>query len=147
LDPALLRPGRLDRLVYLGVSESDRERILAAQIRKLRLEGEAEDIAAKVVEHLPLNLTGADLSTIATGGLLRATERLCAEADEELLLLQRDGKESVTLDHVLDSWDENRLEPLVSVEDLLEASRNVVPSVTAADLEKYTGLQEQFQML
>ena len=148
LDPALLRPGRLDRLVYLGVpTRSDQSKILAAQIRKLRLDGEFDvrDMATTVADHLPTNITGADISTICTGGLLRATQRLCHEADEELRCLQANSEELVTLDKVLSSWTEDKLEPVVTLEDFLEAAKEVVPSVSQTELAKYEGLREQFK--
>jgi SpoVK/Ycf46/Vps4 family AAA+-type ATPase len=148
LDPALLRPGRLDRLVYLGVSADDRARILATQIRKLRLEGDPDEMAAAIVKELPCNLTGADLSTIATGGLLRATERLCRQADDEIqvLRLQDAGDEQATVDEVLALWEEDRLEPVVTLQDLLESAKDVVPSVSAAELEKYESLRDRFEI-
>jgi peroxin-6 len=149
LDPALLRPGRLDRLVYLGVSVADRANILATQLRGVRLEGEALDMANEIVQQLPMNLTGADLSTIATGGLLRATERLCAEADRQVLELQQkqDRRSSAvslsmppapaSIDQVLMLWDDDQLEPIVTLDDLRFAAQNVVPSVSAEELENY----------
>jgi peroxin-6 len=146
LDPALLRPGRLDRLVYLGVSADDRARILATQILKLRLEGDPDEMAAAIVNELPCNLTGADLSTIATGGLLRATERLCRQADDEISRLQSEGAdEQVTVDEVLALWKEERLEPVVTLQDLMESAKDVVPSVSATELEKYESLRDQFR--
>jgi hypothetical protein len=40
----------------------------AAQIRKLRLDRDPLDIARDVMSPRPPNLTGADLSTIGSGG-------------------------------------------------------------------------------
>jgi peroxin-6 len=145
LDPALLRPGRLDRLVYLGVSADDRARILATQIRKLRLEGDPDEMAAAIVTELPGNLTGADLSTIATGGLLRATERLCRQADDEISRLLEEGNQQATVDEVLALWEEEQLEPVVTLQDLMESAKDVVPSVSATELEKYESLRDQFR--
>jgi SpoVK/Ycf46/Vps4 family AAA+-type ATPase len=147
LDPALLRPGRLDRLVYLGVSPSDHASILTTQLRKLRLNGDASKMAQALVEHLSPNLTGADLSTIASGGLLRATDRLCKEADRELEQRRKDSPgNDLTIDDVLASWDETKLEPVVTLDDLLYASETIVPSVSAAELENYERLGRHFSM-
>jgi peroxin-6 len=141
----LLRPGRLDRLVYLGISPSDRMHILAAQIRKLRLEDDPQVLATSVVDYLPENLTGADLSTIATGAQLIATERLCAQVDAEILYRRRiEGTTELTIDRLLESWDENRLQPIVVLDDLLKASQTVTPSVSTSELENYERIRHQF---
>lgn len=149
LDAALLRPGRFDRLVYLGMaSPAEQASILAAQMRKLKLERDALEMAQLVSGELPANLSGADLSTIVSQALLRATERLCNDADEELA---RKGKgdalqsDAYAIDQVLASWDEERLRPVVTLEDLRWASRQVVPSVSEDELKGYERLRNQFQ--
>ncbi|GAX25199.1 peroxin-6 [Fistulifera solaris] len=145
LDPSLLRPGRFDRLVYLGIFPEDRAQILAAQIRKLNLKDEPHVLAKFVVDKLPNNLTGADLSTIATGAQLLATERLCAEAENEFQMQQANGNSELTMDQLLESWNEERLVPTVTLDDLIQASEKVVPSVSEADLKRYELLRDQFR--
>ena len=166
LDPALLRPGRFDRLVYLGVASTpeDRARILAAQLRNLKFEQgrSPQDVAESIVDSLPGSLTGADLSSIGSGALSRATQRLCVEADREVARRLQEAKQTATsegekhneesdegeelavLDEVLSEWDESQLVPIVTIEDLLEASKDVVPSVSQSELEKYERLRDQF---
>jgi peroxin-6 len=143
LDPSLLRPGRLDRLVYLGVDPDAHASILKAQIRRLNLEVDVEYAASAIAQSLPQNVTGADLSTIASSALLRATHRICAEADEELTRLQGQG-EAVTLEQVLDSWDESRLNPLVQLDDLLDSAERVTASVDESELLRYASLRDEF---
>jgi hypothetical protein len=70
--------------------------LLAAQIRNLRPDGDPLDVARDVVSALPPNLTGADLSTIGSGGLLKEVERRCREADEA----ERKSTDQVALPHV-----------------------------------------------
>ena len=144
LDPSLLRPGRFDRLVYLGVNPSNRAHIVATQIRKLCLEGDPNVLSSELVKSLPESLTGADLSTIASGAQLLATERLCTQADEELARLHREGETEIAMDQLLDSWEADRLKPAVTFDDLLNASKTILPSVNAAELEKYNRLKDQF---
>jgi peroxin-6 len=160
LDPSLLRPGRFDRMVYLGVASTpnDRAKILAAQIRHLTFERglSAWEVAESVVDSLPANLTGADLSSIGSGALSRATQRLCSEADEEVNVkleafrrenpgeIISENEEHAVLDEVLASWEESRLVPVVTIEDILEAAKDIVPSVSQADLERYEKLRLQF---
>lgn len=147
LDPALLRPGRIDRLVYLGLSPSDHADILFAQIRKLRLADDPRAMVSELLPYIPENVTGADLSTIATGALQRATERLCDDADKELLhKLQERPDEHITLDNILDSWDEDRLTPIVTLDDLMLAAKEVTPSVSIDELKKFEKMSKQFRM-
>ena len=138
LDPALLRHGRLDRQLYLGVTDEDRVRILKAQLRRFKVDGDLESIVSQVVRQLPGGLTGADLSSIASGALIRATERLCRQADDEV-------DEVMGLEDVLQSWDTEKLQPLVSLNDLLESAHDVVPSVSAQDMKHYESLRERFR--
>jgi SpoVK/Ycf46/Vps4 family AAA+-type ATPase len=70
---------------------------------------------------------------------------LCREADRDLLRRKEAGETNATIDRVLASWDEDRLEPVVTLEDLLSAAREVVPSVSAAELEKYERLGQQYR--
>jgi peroxin-6 len=146
LDPALLRPGRLDRLIYLGVEASDHARILLAHFRRLQLDGDAEHMASLVAQHLPANVTGADLSAISTAALVCAADRLCLAAESELARRNMNG-EMITLKEVLDSWDEATLSPLATLADLLEAANRVVPSVDESELLRYTNLRTVFSRL
>ena len=78
IDPALLRPGRFDRLVYLGVNEDSRskEKILKAITRKFDL---AEDVDFCEISKLcPPIMTGADLYGLSSDAMLRALRRAVA---------------------------------------------------------------------
>ncbi|CAJ1937167.1 unnamed protein product [Cylindrotheca closterium] len=139
LDPSLLRPGRLDRLVYLGVpvDSDNRTRVLAAQIRTLSLEGDPFEIARKVVDQMPPRLTGADLSAIATGALSRAAGRLCSQAEEERMQLEMTRGKKVDISEVLGVWDEQQRTPVVLLDDLLAVSSQMTPSLSEEELKKY----------
>jgi ATP-dependent 26S proteasome regulatory subunit len=140
LDPALLRPGRLDRKVFLGLSsrKENRAQVLAARIRKFPLEEgvDSQELAASLVDQFPRNLSGADFSAIANEALMISLNRLCAQADREVT-------EDRNLEKVLESWDENK-GPIVTAADLHEASKKIVPSVNVDDTLRYERLQEEF---
>ena len=78
LDAALLRPGRLDRLIYCGFPDaSERGQILQALARRLRLDG-AVDLAA--LGRQCEGYSGADLSALLSEAQLAAVhERLDME--------------------------------------------------------------------
>ena len=84
LDPALLRPGRFDRMLYLGVSDTHiaQLRILQALTRKFRLDP-ALDLAS-VARECPLNLTGADFYALCADALLKAMSRTAQEIDARI---------------------------------------------------------------
>jgi transitional endoplasmic reticulum ATPase len=73
IDPALLRPGRFDELVYVGVpSEAGRRRILAIQTQKMPV---AEDVDLDVVARKTDRFTGADLEDVVRRAGLIALRR------------------------------------------------------------------------
>ncbi|HVJ02826.1 MAG TPA: CDC48 family AAA ATPase [Sphingomonas sp.] len=75
IDPALLRPGRFDELVYVGVpDEAGRERILRIQTEKMPLAGDVDlgAIAARAERY-----TGADLEDVVRrAGLIALRQSL-----------------------------------------------------------------------
>lgn len=75
IDPALLRPGRFDRLVYLGVNEDEaaKEKILRAITRKFKLSADVD--LAMIARECPANLTGADLYSLCSDAMLGALRR------------------------------------------------------------------------
>ena len=84
LDPALLRPGRFDRMLYLGVSDTHlaQLRILQALTRKFRLDP-ALDLE-NVARDCSLNLTGADFYALCADALLKAMSRTAQEIDARI---------------------------------------------------------------
>ena len=73
LDPALLRPGRFDRQVYVGRPDSrGREEILAVHTRNKPL---AEDVDLKVLAQSTSGFTGADLENLVNEGALLSARK------------------------------------------------------------------------
>ena len=73
LDPALLRPGRFDRQVYVGLPDvRGREEILRIHTRNKPL---AEDVDLAVVAKGTSGFTGADLENLANEAALLAARR------------------------------------------------------------------------
>ena len=73
LDPALLRPGRFDRQVYVGRPDSrGREDILAVHTKNKPL---AEDVDLKVLAQATSGFTGADLENLVNEGALLSARR------------------------------------------------------------------------
>jgi len=83
LDPALLRPGRFDRRVYVGRPDiKGREEILKVHAKGKKL---AKDVDLKVVAQTTAGFTGADLENLL---------------NESALLAVRNGKKEVDMDEL-----------------------------------------------
>ena len=73
LDPALLRPGRFDRQIYVGSPDSKgREEILGIHVRSKPL---AEDVDLRILAQGTPGFTGADLENLVNEGALLAASR------------------------------------------------------------------------
>ena len=83
LDPALLRPGRFDRQIYVGYPDvKGREEILKVHSRKKPL---GPDIDLKVIAKSTVGFTGADLENLL---------------NEAALLAARKGKKAITQEEI-----------------------------------------------
>ena len=93
LDPALMRPGRFDKKIYLGIAKepSERIKILQAQTRKFNLN---EDVDFDEIEKLvPPNFTGADFGGLTNEAYMQAARRKIEEVQNyvEQNNLEKDG--------------------------------------------------------
>jgi transitional endoplasmic reticulum ATPase len=62
IDPAILRPGRLDRLIYVGIPDIEgRKKILKVHTNKMSLDS---NVDIQKLAHLTQNYTGADLENL-----------------------------------------------------------------------------------
>lgn len=79
IDPALLRPGRFDELIYVGVpDQAGRERILRIQTEKMPL---ADDVDIAALAARTLRFTGADLEDVVRrAGLVALRESLASRS-------------------------------------------------------------------
>ena len=80
VDPALLRPGRLDELVYVGTPDAKgREHILGIHTARMPL---AKDVDLGVIAKETERFTGADLEDVVRRAGLSAIRRAGADADQ-----------------------------------------------------------------
>lgn len=114
LDPAVLRPGRFDEKVYVGLPDKDARR----KILELNLKGRplADDVNLDVLAEKTVSYSGADVKNI------------CEKAAADCFLKAVKGHEG-----------EGPVEdiPPITLNDMLTAIREARPSVTAEDLEKF----------
>ncbi|CAL1703853.1 unnamed protein product [Somion occarium] len=150
LDPALLRPGRFDRLLYLGVSSTKDAQldILHALTRKFKLHPDLR--LDQVAEACTFNFTGADFYALCADALLKAMSRKATEIDDKIANLNTTRKIEghpypLTPQYYLaELADPHEVDVLVTQEDFTSALHSLVPSVSPAEMEHYRRVQRQF---
>jgi len=130
LDEALLRPGRLDQLIYIPLPDKpSRLGILKANLRKTPV---CKDVDLDFLSNLTEGFSGADLNELcqraAKAGVREAIE---AEARKRAAQALNPGQEIKMVDPV----------PEIGRKHFEEALKYARKSVTNVDLEKY----EQFR--
>ncbi|XP_034619864.1 peroxisome biogenesis factor 6 [Trachemys scripta elegans] len=124
LDPALLRPGRFDKLVYVGMNE-DREsqlRVLSAITRKFTLDPSVR--LNSVLDQCPAQLTGADLYALCADAMLCAVKR--------------------KVDWIEEGLDTESSALVLTMEDFGQAATRLQPSVSEQELLTYRVIQRKF---
>ncbi|KAG7399435.1 peroxisomal assembly protein [Phytophthora boehmeriae] len=147
LETGLLRPGRFDRLLYLGIcnEKSAQLKVLKAQTRKFTLAEDA-DLEA-VVEHCPLNFTGADFYALSSSALAAALKDRVEELDKQLEEINAEdcySSSPMTIRLLLNRLSPEELSVPVSQDHFMKALSQVIPSVSPAEIQHYESLKEQY---
>lgn len=151
LDPALLRPGRFDRMLYLSVSETHAAQlnILQALTRKFKLDPDVGDLTC-IAEQCPFNLTGADFYALCSDAMLKAMTRKASEVDARIEEInnspgKKDHPSPLTAQYYLaEMATAEEIEVKVSRADFEGALRELTPSVSEAEMEHYREVQAKF---
>lgn len=143
LDQALLRPGRFDKMLYLGVADTHEKQltILEALIRKFTLDPSLN--LRRVAESLPFTYTGADLYALASDAMLKAITRQADAVDRKIKTLP-DGPVTTAyfFDHLA---TEDDIAVTVTEKDFEAAKTELVGSVSAKELEHYSRVRAAFE--
>ena|SRR5258708_6024013 len=133
IDPAMVRPGRLDKLLYVDLpSPSERVEILRTLIRKVPLQGNTDEGKAQEKEAVEVLIrekcdgySGADIAALVREAGVTTLKRTLG---------------------VLDNMDDNRgpASVFVGVQDFVKALDKVRPSVSVAQRRRYQNLQSKF---
>jgi peroxin-6 len=81
---------------------------------------------------------------------MRGLKRVCDKIEEEVRSINSEkgvstGSEmAVDIDDVMDSWSKDKLQPVMTAEDFIEAAKEIVPSISPTDLEHFENLKQLF---
>ncbi|MCD6372096.1 MAG: CDC48 family AAA ATPase [Thermococcus sp.] len=127
IDPALLRPGRFDRLILVPApDEKARLEIFKVHTRRVPL---AEDVSLEELAKRTEGYTGADIEAVVREAAMLAMRRALQEG------IIRPGMKA----------DEVRGKVKVTMKDFEEALKKIGPSVSKETMEYYRKIQEQFK--
>ncbi|MDV3103200.1 CDC48 family AAA ATPase [Thermococcus waiotapuensis] len=127
IDPALLRPGRFDRLILVPApDEKARLEIFKVHTRKVPL---AEDVSLEELAKRTEGYTGADIEAVVREAAMLAMRKALQED------IIRPGMKA----------DEIRQKVKVTMKDFEEALKKIGPSVSRETMEYYRRIQEQFK--
>lgn len=131
MDEALLRPGRLDQLIYIPLPDlPSRLSILKANLRKTPL---AKDVDLNFLSNITEGFSGADLTEICQKAAKSAV-RDSIEAESRMKTLIEKGGKAQNFDPV----------PEITRKHFEEALKTARRSVTADDLNKFEQFRRKF---
>ncbi|GJQ12777.1 hypothetical protein GpartN1_g4568.t1 [Galdieria partita] len=132
LDSALLRPGRFDKLIYVGSPETVEARfeVLSALTRKFVFSDDVDLMT--IAKCCPKIVSGADLYGLCADAWLFAAKRTI-----------RIQEQSVQIQHDSVALDEG-LEVVVCQQDFLDANSRLSPSLSEEMLSHYKELVKRF---
>ncbi|CCW71086.1 unnamed protein product, partial [Phytomonas sp. Hart1] len=137
IDPAMLRPGRLDKLLYVALpSPGQRGAILRTQARRYPVDPHV-DLQALGEDDRLEGFSGADLAALVREASLTALKAVyAARSTAALEELERDLSGQSLQDAAL---------PAIHLSDFEESLRKVRPSVSALDRASYESLHRKIQ--
>jgi len=137
IDPAILRPGRLDQLIYIPLpDEKSREAILKANLRKSPL---AKDVDLGYLAKVSHGFSGADLTEIC--------QRSCKLAIRESIEaeIKREKERNLNPDSAAMEVEEVDPVPEIRRDHFEEAMKFARRSVSDADIRKYEMFSQTLQ--
>ncbi|KAL1746425.1 P-loop containing nucleoside triphosphate hydrolase protein [Schizophyllum fasciatum] len=130
IDPAMVRPGRLDKLLYVDLPDSDeRAEIINTVTRKIPLDPASRPAVADIVRQRCDGYSGADLAAVSREAGVVALRRALGRI-EEMESAEGGKREDIQV--------------AVTVEDFSEAVEKVGPSVSVAQRRKYDAMRNKF---
>jgi peroxin-6 len=168
LDQALLRPGRFDKMLYLGISDTHDKQttILQALTRKCvyspcmtsrnllttisRFTVDPSLSLSRVAESLPFTFTGADLYALCSDAMLKAVTRSSRLVDSKVSVINQErqshGQNQISIANFFDHYATDAdTQIAVTEDDFTNAKQELVPSVSVDELRHYERVRNTFE--
>jgi transitional endoplasmic reticulum ATPase len=140
IDPALMRPGRLDQLIYIPMPDYEsRLSILRAVLRKSPVH---RDVDLAYLAAQTEKFTGADLTEICQRAAKNAIRESIARDMERQTIREQAEADGMTVEDV---QEEDDLVPEILPSHFEDAVRNARRSVSDRDLAEYSSFANNLQ--
>ena len=145
IDPAMLRPGRLDKLLYVPLPDfNDRCSILQTITKNLNLDKDI-DLGKINGDKRMEGFSGADIASLVREAQLHALKRL-NEIEKEKIKKEKENKinnEDNDINIIIN--DKKEIEFMIIMSDFEYSLNNILPSVSLNDKKKYENLKKKLQ--
>jgi transitional endoplasmic reticulum ATPase len=140
LDPALLRPGRFDRLIYVPPPDKGaRVEILKVHTRSVPL---AEDVSLEEIAEKTEGYTGADLEALVREATINAMRNAYSTCDSKAKQ-QCQGNDECYQKVMRDCMNSTNIK--VTKDDFTKAMEIVRPSLAPADIQRYERMAKELR--
>ncbi|KAG2467460.1 PEX6 factor, partial [Polypterus senegalus] len=129
LDQSLLRPGRFDKLLYVGINEDKESQLQVLKAIASRFKMDPSVCLHDVIERCPPQLTGADLYALCSDAMMSALKQKIKRIEEGLYA---------------DCLETEESDLILRREDFQCALEKLQPSVSEQELLKYKLIQQKF---
>lgn len=137
LDEALIRPGRLDQLIYIPLPDKPaRKNIFKAVLRKSPI---APNVSFEFLSEWTKDFTGADITELCQRSAKAAIRDAIAAEEDRRRLAAENGEEGGDVDMEIEDPV-----PVISRTHFEEAMNNARRSVTVSDLYKFEEFRKKF---
>lgn len=144
IDDSFTRPGRFDKLIYLGVIQSNEEKtnILKTVTRDMSLGFEWDNEFVFVENRVPGNLTGADYQSLVNQVYNYAVEERIKVIESEHMGLDRTAWNEKLSDREWFGNDTGRL--IITLSHFEHVLKGFKSSVSPYDLKRYETLRDKY---
>lgn len=151
LDEALLRPGRFDKMLYLGISDTHNKQLTILEALTRKFTKSAQLDLENIANHCPFTFTGADFYAMSSDALLNAMIRTAGQVDDKIKVYNQKERRSKGLNEVNTRWwfqnvatpEDTKVE--VTMADFEKAQRELSPSVSHDELQHYLRVRQNFE--
>ena len=143
IDPAMLRPGRLDKLLYEPLPDhNDRCSILETITKNLKL-GQDIELGKINGDKRMEGFSGADIAALVREAQLHALKRLNEKEKERIKKENENKMENENNNNK--AKEKNEVEFRINMSDFEYSLNNILPSVSLNDKKKYENLKKKLQ--